>query len=155
MLVRVDNYLYIARKDVHIFKLSLSRLLRELLMIMPLALRRWRKSFPITFGWGGGPACLADRTDRDSPCQQKKTLLLPRQPCSHGRRTRFGECLSWHSRSNPNQQTGLLQHQKGVITTLAGEEGFEPPNASTKNWCLTTWPLPIVALFYPKVGSNY
>ena len=22
---------------------------------------------------------------------------------------------------------------------MAGMEGFEPPNASTKNWCLTTW----------------
>ncbi len=27
---------------------------------------------------------------------------------------------------------------------MAGAEGFEPPNASTKNWCLTTWPRPIV-----------
>ena len=26
---------------------------------------------------------------------------------------------------------------------MAGAEGFEPPNASTKNWCLTTWPRPI------------
>ena len=25
---------------------------------------------------------------------------------------------------------------------LAGAEGFEPPDASTKNWCLTTWPRP-------------
>ena len=25
---------------------------------------------------------------------------------------------------------------------MAGAEGFEPPNASTKNWCLTTWPRP-------------
>jgi pimeloyl-ACP methyl ester carboxylesterase len=25
---------------------------------------------------------------------------------------------------------------------MAGEEGFEPPNARTKTWCLTTWPLP-------------
>lgn len=29
---------------------------------------------------------------------------------------------------------------------LAGEEGFEPPNARTKTWCLTTWPLPIVGV---------
>ena len=27
---------------------------------------------------------------------------------------------------------------------MAGVEGFEPPNASTKNWCLTTWRHPIV-----------
>ncbi len=26
---------------------------------------------------------------------------------------------------------------------MARAEGFEPPNASTKNWCLTTWPRPI------------
>ena len=26
---------------------------------------------------------------------------------------------------------------------MAGAEGFEPPNASTKNWCLTTWRRPI------------
>lgn len=25
---------------------------------------------------------------------------------------------------------------------MAGEEGFEPPNAWTKTMCLTTWPLP-------------
>lgn len=45
-----------------------------------------------------------------------------------------------------------------VTLHLAGEEGFEPPNASTKNWCLTTWPLPIAilivadSLFYYKVA---
>lgn len=26
--------------------------------------------------------------------------------------------------------------------TLAGKEGFEPPNAGTKTRCLTTWRLP-------------
>ena len=31
--------------------------------------------------------------------------------------------------------------RKGEVN-LAGAEGFEPPNASTKNWCLTTWPRP-------------
>lgn len=25
---------------------------------------------------------------------------------------------------------------------VAGVEGFEPPNARTKTWCLTTWPHP-------------
>ena len=30
-----------------------------------------------------------------------------------------------------------------LIYLLAGMEGFEPPNASTKNWCLTTWRHPI------------
>ena len=27
---------------------------------------------------------------------------------------------------------------------MAREEGFEPPNARTKTWCLTTWRLPNV-----------
>ena len=26
---------------------------------------------------------------------------------------------------------------------MDGAEGFEPPNTSTKNWCLTAWPRPI------------
>lgn len=25
---------------------------------------------------------------------------------------------------------------------LAGDEGFEPPNARTKIWCLTAWRIP-------------
>ena len=29
---------------------------------------------------------------------------------------------------------------------MAGEEGFEPPNAWTKTMCLTTWRLPSVTL---------
>ena len=29
---------------------------------------------------------------------------------------------------------------------MAGVEGFEPPNARTKTWCLTTWPHPIGTL---------
>jgi hypothetical protein len=31
-----------------------------------------------------------------------------------------------------------------ISSDVAGEEGLEPPNARTKTWCLTTWPLPIV-----------
>ncbi len=27
-------------------------------------------------------------------------------------------------------------------TILAGDEGFEPPNARTRTWCLTTWRIP-------------
>jgi hypothetical protein len=30
---------------------------------------------------------------------------------------------------------------------MAGEEGFEPPNAGTKTQCLTTWPLPNTGAF--------
>ena len=31
---------------------------------------------------------------------------------------------------------------------MAGAEGFEPPNARTKTWCLTTWPRPKDAYYY-------
>ncbi len=29
---------------------------------------------------------------------------------------------------------------------MAGDEGFEPPNAGTRNQCLTTWRIPNVIL---------
>lgn len=29
---------------------------------------------------------------------------------------------------------------------MAGPEGFEPPNARTKTWCLTTWRRPNIAM---------
>jgi hypothetical protein len=32
--------------------------------------------------------------------------------------------------------------------SLAGAEGFEPPNARTKTWCLTTWPRPNILIDY-------
>ena len=35
-----------------------------------------------------------------------------------------------------------------IIPNLAGMEGFEPPNARTKTWCLTTWPHPNINLKY-------
>jgi hypothetical protein len=33
--------------------------------------------------------------------------------------------------------------RRAYLPGLAGMEGFEPPNARTKTWCLTTWPHPI------------
>lgn len=36
-------------------------------------------------------------------------------------------------------------------TNLAGMEGFEPPNARTKTWCLTTWPHPNMYLSHSNV----
>ena len=36
----------------------------------------------------------------------------------------------------------LKNHQIKKSLLVAGEEGFDPPNARTKTWCLTTWPLP-------------
>ena len=32
---------------------------------------------------------------------------------------------------------------KGLTIFMAGVEGFEPPNAGTRNQCLTTWRHPI------------
>jgi len=46
---------------------------------------------------------------------------------------------------NNTEITGLNRlftiAQKGEVN-MAGTEGFEPPNARTKTWCLTTWPRP-------------
>jgi hypothetical protein len=36
---------------------------------------------------------------------------------------------------------------------MAGAEGFEPPNASTKNWCLTTWRRPIALTDFTVFGT--
>ena len=33
------------------------------------------------------------------------------------------------------------------ISYLAGDEGFEPPNAWTKTRCLTTWRIPIMSAY--------
>jgi hypothetical protein len=30
----------------------------------------------------------------------------------------------------------------GLSFSMAGDEGFEPPNAGTRNQCLTTWRIP-------------
>ena len=38
----------------------------------------------------------------------------------------------------------ISRHLKIII--LAGMEGFEPPNAGTRNQCLTTWRHPISAM---------
>jgi hypothetical protein len=37
---------------------------------------------------------------------------------------------------------------------MAGEEGLEPPNARTKTWCLTTWPLPNVYKIVPAMCNG-
>ena len=40
----------------------------------------------------------------------------------------------------------ILKHEKSRsndrLLFVAGDEGFEPPNAWTKTMCLTTWPIP-------------
>ena len=35
-----------------------------------------------------------------------------------------------------------------AVHILAGDEGFEPPNARTRTWCLTTWRIPNIWLIY-------
>ena len=68
-----------------------------------------------------------------------------------------GLALLDQSRKVPGMSTGhpvrvpraskmKIARPKGLTIFMAGEEGLEPPNARTKTWCLTTWPLPIVIL---------
>jgi DNA invertase Pin-like site-specific DNA recombinase len=40
----------------------------------------------------------------------------------------------------------IFKPKKLKSVLMAGMEGFEPPNASTKNWCLTTWRHPKASL---------
>ena len=40
-----------------------------------------------------------------------------------------------------------------MIQCLAGDEGFEPPNARTRTWCLTAWPIPITNVNYIFFGK--
>ena len=37
---------------------------------------------------------------------------------------------------------------------MAGNEGFEPPNARTKIWCLTTWRIPIIFTCFISVKAR-
>ena len=37
---------------------------------------------------------------------------------------------------------------------MAGEEGFEPPNAGTRTQCLTTWRLPIEWRLTSSIAEN-
>ncbi len=41
-----------------------------------------------------------------------------------------------------NEKVAISGDDSDSISYLAGMEGFEPPNARTKTWCLTTWPHP-------------
>ena len=59
----------------------------------------------------------------------------------------------WHSGVRyPNTQTGLSQHYKGVATTLAGDEGFEPPILGPEPSALPLGQSPMTVLLYPKRG---
>ena len=53
--------------------------------------------------------------------------------------------LSVTSRDDHTDEAGGFKN-----SLLAGMEGFEPPNARTKTWCLTTWPHPNAVLFRHK-----
>ena len=41
-----------------------------------------------------------------------------------------------------NEKVAQKGDDSELISFMAGMEGFEPPNARTKTWCLTTWPHP-------------
>ncbi len=47
------------------------------------------------------------------------------------------DCKVYKTKSAPN--FGTLSY---LLLNLAGDEGFEPPNAGTKTRCLTTWRIP-------------
>ena len=38
---------------------------------------------------------------------------------------------------------------------LAGDEGFEPPNAGTRTQCLTTWRIPNNESYYNKLPPGF
>ena len=46
-------------------------------------------------------------------------------------------------RNSQKQKDLQIANFSYLLNVLAGMEGFEPPNARTKTWCLTTWPHPI------------
>ena len=52
----------------------------------------------------------------------------------------FADGTQWQKPTHP----ATKKHHIRWCLFVAGEEGFEPPNAWTKTMCLTTWPLPIV-----------
>ncbi len=49
---------------------------------------------------------------------------------------------TWHLLRKTKEKAALSGDNLQLSTILAGMEGFEPPNARTKTWCLTTWPHP-------------
>lgn len=52
---------------------------------------------------------------------------------------------AWSALRAANQKAALAGDKSGLseqFSRLAGPEGFEPPNARTKTWCLTTWRRP-------------
>ncbi len=44
----------------------------------------------------------------------------------------------------PDNQVIEIDQAKTWSISMAGMEGFEPPNAGTRNQCLTTWRHPII-----------
>ena len=43
---------------------------------------------------------------------------------------------------------------EGRVFSMAGDEGFEPPNGGTRTRCLTTWRIPKLVLLYHIVRKN-
>ena len=48
----------------------------------------------------------------------------------------------WSALRATKEKAALSGDNLQFSPILAGAEGFEPPNARTKTWCLTTWPRP-------------
>ncbi len=51
----------------------------------------------------------------------------------------------------PTFQVMKKARPKGLTYFMAGMEGFEPPNAGTRNQCLTTWRHPITIIITYKM----
>ena len=51
-------------------------------------------------------------------------------------------CLCYTATDFYKTKPAFCGFQKSLVAYLAGPEGFEPPNARTKTWCLTAWRRP-------------
>lgn len=87
-----------------------------------------------------------------------RSVLLRSSVCSLSRKQTFRQfrCAAPNPPSFASQNRGIgsrlpakkiaRRSKRSRAIFMAGMEGFEPPNASTKNWCLTTWRHPIIVI---------
>ncbi len=82
----------------------------------------------------GAPACRQAGRDYFVTSSHKKKMPFDK--------LRVIRLLFYHLRKTLRSQT-MSEFRYVETSRLAGAEGFEPPNARTKTWCLTTWRRPI------------
>ena len=61
----------------------------------------------------------------------------------------------WSALRAAKEKAALSGDNFQFSTILAGAEGFEPPNARTKTWCLTTWRRPNISLAKQNSRSTF